>query len=255
MACGCEQIVDFPDNKKEYEKRLVVEGFLTDIFEEQKVRVTYTLPLSDSLSCEVVPNAKVMIYSNSGDTVFLTYKEDGWYKSAPFSAQITKQYTLEVQIGDFVTKSVSDCLPGQQLDSLYFKRYRLSVGKDTVYHIYFNAGLTDPNINRYYMVEVFRNKKKLTEGDEVWTFSDKNLTSLSNIEIPAETHLGDTVDVELHSLTAPMFHYFSQYSEVIFSDIIVNQNYRENPPIMFDQKVLGYFKVSSVHSKRIIIEK
>lgn len=255
LACGCEQIVDFPDNKKEFEKRLVVEGSLTDIFEEQMVRVTYTLPLSDSLSCELASNAIVEIYSNFGDTVSFKYQENGWYKSAAFAAEEGKLYTLEVKIGDFVAKSVSYCNPGHPIDSLYYRRYRLSEEKDSVYHLHFDVGIVDPNNIRYYMLEVYRNHKELTAGDEVWMFSDKNLISVTNIEIPAETHIGDTVDVELHSLTEPMFNYLSAYSKVIFSDVLINQNYRENPPTMFDQNVLGYFKVSSIHSKRIIIGK
>jgi hypothetical protein len=251
---GCEQIMEMPVDSKGYEKIPVVEGFLTNKFEKQVVRVSYTLPLSDSLSCKVIPDATVLIYSNTGDTAHFNYLEDGWYESAPYAAEEGKQYTLEVKIDTFVAKCVSDYIPEKKIDSLFYRRYRQANSKDTVYHVYMNAGSVDPTYTRYYMLEVYRNHNQITLGDEVWTFKDDLSVNLRNIEIPVESRKGDTIDIELHTLTEPMYNYYSRYTEVIVSDDIVNQNYRENPPIMFNKKVIGYFKVSAVYSKRIIIE-
>lgn len=254
LLAGCEEIVDFPE-ESHYTKLPVVEALLTNRFEPQRVRVSYTSALSDSLSCVPVSNANVLIYSDKGDTAVFSYESNGWYVSQPFSAEVGKLYTLYVETGGMITRSYSELIPEKTIDSLYYKRDFKGKTSDTIYHIYLNAGEIDSSDVRYYILQAFINSKDVTRGDEMWIFDDKYLYDMENIELPADIRPRDTVDIELHTLTKPMYDYFLGYANILFADQMVNQNYRVNPPLMFDQQVLGYFKVSAVSRKRIIVGK
>lgn len=252
FLAGCEEIVDFPA-ESEYRKMPVIEAQLTNQFEPQRVRVSYTSTLADSLSCIAEADAHVLIYSDKGDTAFFTYESNGWYTSPLFAAEAGKLYTLEVKTANMVTKARSELIPEKTIDSLYYKRSYKEKSNDTIFHVFLNAGEADSMRVRYYNLQAYVNGHEVTRGDEIWIFDDKYLYNLENIELPVQIRRRDTVDIELHTITKPMYEYLTGYANLLFSDQMINQNYRVNPPMMFDKQVMGYFKVSAISRKRIIV--
>lgn len=251
LITGCEEITDFP-GMSESEVRPVVEAVLTSKPEVQQVRVSYSTSLNDSLSSTAFEDAVVKIYTDQGDTVIYEYAGDGLYKSKPFCALEGKKYTLEVIMGNLVTRSISEIVPVKNIDSLYYKIYQ-KTKKDTLFHVFINAGQVDPAQVKYYLVQLYKNDTLVTTGNQIWSFHDKYMMNLNDIELPENLRRGDTVDLELQTITKSMYDYYYLFSHNIFSEGLTDQNYRTNPPEMFDKNVLGYFQVSAVSRKRIVI--
>ena len=251
IITGCESIVDFPKAPKANEYP-VIEALLTNRDEVQKVRVSYTTSLEDSVSSRVVDNAMVFVCSDAGDTSVYHYTENGWYASAPYYANTGKIYTLNVNIGNVSYKATGSLISMNGIDSVYTRRLEV-VGKDSAYFAFINAGVVDPSVPRYYQIDAYKNDSLLTGGINIAVFYDKYLTSLIGINLPFAFSQKDTVDLQLYSLSQTMFNYYQSLSINIFSLSFVNSGYRSNPPAMFSPFALGYFQVSAVDRKQIII--
>lgn len=251
IIIGCESVVDFPaiTNGVRYP---VIEAVITNLNEAQKVRVSYTTALDDSLSSLPVSNAHVFVYSNVGDTVVYHYTEDGWYASDPFYAVAGKTYTLTVSIDSAIFNTPGSIIPMHGIDSLYAKHVPDS-NKDSAYFVSFNAGGVDPDFTRYYQINIYKNDSLLTGGTNIAVFSDEFLTALNGINLPFTYLRKDTVVIELFSISKEMFDYYLSLTTNIFSLNYRSSGYQTNPPQMFGISALGYFQVSAVDKKQIII--
>lgn len=250
LLWACEEISDFPESGNDI-KIPVVEAILTSNSGTHEVNISYTTFLNDTVSSRSVENASVKVWTDSGDTIVFLHMKNGIYKSKPFAVEAEKQYTLHVETPDFKVTSISKPEPVKIIDSLY---YRLENSKDSTYHVYLNAGSIDPQNTRYYLIQAFRNNKLVTKGDEIWIFEDKYLDNLNNIEMFHNFKYGDTLDIELQSLTKPVYDYYSALLNILVYNQLSSQNYITNPPKLFKENVLGYFQVSMVSRRRIIVK-
>jgi hypothetical protein len=248
LLAGCESIVNFPEinDAAQYP---VIEALLTDKAEIQKVRVSYTARLDDTLNSIPVNNARVRIFSNTGDTFLYQNTGKGWYESKPFAASSGKVYTLKVEVDTISVQASGSLISMNGIDSLYIKPSNNS----TSYSLFANAGSADPASTRYYQLNISRNDTLLTGDSNIAVFNDQYLTSLHTLRLPYFYSLNDTVDIELFSISKPMYDYFLAISINIFNLNFINSGYQTNLPQMFGKSVLGYFQVSAVNRERIII--
>lgn len=250
ICAGCESVVDFPEVSRASEYP-VIEALLTNQDEVQKVRVSYSTALDDSVSSRPVTNAQVYVSSDVGDTTVYHYT-DGWYVSSPYHAIAGRIYTLTVNIGGVGYKAVGSLIPMNGMDTLYARRMPY-VGRDSAYFTYFNAGAVSPTVIRYYQIDVFRNDTLLTGGTNIAVFNDKYLSSLTGVNLPFPFSQNDTAVLKLYSISQAMFDYYQSLSVNIFSLSFVNGGYRGNPPLMFNRFAAGYFQVSAVDEKKLVI--
>jgi hypothetical protein len=251
IITGCESIVDFPEVPQTSEYP-VIEAILTDQNEVQKVRVSCTTSLEDSVSSHPVSDAKVYVCSDTGDTAVYHYTDNGWYASAPYQAMPGKTYKLTVNINKVDFSATGSLIAMNGIDSLYTKRLPKE-NKDSAYFVLVDGGPVNPNDTKYYQIDVYRNDSLLTDGINLAVFNDKYLTALRGINLPFAFAQNDTVDMVLYSISENMFNYYESLSVNIFSLSFVNSGYRTNPPQMFSKFTGGYFQVSAVDKKRMII--
>ncbi len=251
IMTGCESVVDFP-NLPQAPEYPVIEGLLTDQDEVQKIRVSYTTALDDSVSSRPVNNATVYVFSDAGDTAVYHYTVNGWYASSPYHADPGKTYTLYVNTGNASYTAKGALISMNGIDSIYARRLP-NVDKDSAYFTFINAGAVDPTVTRYYQINLYKNDSLLTGGTNIAVFNDKYLSALRAINLPYAFSKNDTVTLELYSLSKAMFSYYESLTINVFSLNFVNSGYRTNPPQMFSKFAAGYFQVSAVDKKQIVI--
>ena len=253
FMAGCESVVDFPEipNAGQYP---VIEAMLTNQVEIQKIRVSYSTSLNDSLSNLPITNARVFVSSDAGDTVVYEYTNDGWYASKPFGAQLGKNYSLSVTIDSINYQASGSLMPMNGIDSLYIKHLPYSK-KDSAYYVFLNTGFVDPAVTRYYQVNIYENDSLLTRDKQLAFFSDKFLSESASLKIPYEFLENDTVKIELLSLSKEMYTYYNTLNTNILNEGLVDIGYQTNPPCMFNKSALGYFQISQKDEKTIVIRR
>jgi hypothetical protein len=245
---GCETIVDFPESPNS--KTIpVIEAILTDQLTNHYVRVSYSASLTDTSASIPLNDATIRVIAGLNDTINYTCISKGWYKSEPYKATPNVNYTLEVCIDTIVYKSTGKIIEMNGIDSLYF-RY----ANNSSYYVYMDAGITDPDVVHYYLINAKRNDTLITKGSEIWMINDKYTYSLNKIPIPYIFKESDTVSIELHSISKEMFDYYYFLGIEIFAVNFMNMGYANNPKSMFEPDALGYFQLSAVSRKGLRIK-
>ncbi len=253
LAISCEDFLSFPD----HDTRLhypVIEAVLTDSVEVQKVRVTWSVDVEDTLSGWIIDNSIVKIVSSAGDTVNFEYADNGWYHSPVFAAHSGVNYTLEVTIGTDTYRSSGSIQELRDFDSIYYKYSRNPDASDSSYYVYFDYSKPDPKNTCYYMIDVDSNNVRLTQGSGLIIYEDRYIDYLKGVLIPVAFNENDTAVITAHSLSRDMYEYYYKLGYQVFSMDLTSISYQTNLPQMFAPKALGYFQVSAVRSRRIIIK-
>ncbi|MBN2813208.1 MAG: DUF4249 domain-containing protein [Bacteroidales bacterium] len=251
---SCEQIIDFPESA-DSEALPVIEAVLIDKPEVQKVRVSYSTMISDSNAYHLIEDAQVRVISGDGDTVTYSYDADGWYFSPVYAAKAGVEYTLEVITGEVTYRSSAQVIAMNGIDSLYSKYQEAWEGEPAGYYVYMNAGPANQEDTHYYQINFTCNDTLKTLGSELWLFSDLYAERIDNLKLPVPLSENDSVAVELLSLSAGMYDYYYKLAYEVLNLNLSNISYRTNLPSLFEPKALGYFQVSAVSRKTIVVGK
>lgn len=252
ITVACQDLAELPE-RGNYERIPVIEAVITDQLNYQRVRVSYSTQLNDSLSSIPVSDAQVKIVTEHGDTVSFKYTGNGYYINNDFISSSGELYELQVQINTIVYRATSMMVPVNGLDSVTYSHGKKHNNRDSAYYLKFFAGETDREIVKYYKIQIYKNGRLVTTGSNTVLFSDKSTSSLNGIELDHGFARADTLDIELYSLSKEVFYYYVY----AFNNILYNANFdldfKTNPAIQFSPKALGYFQVSSLSRKRVII--
>ncbi len=252
LFTGCENLIGFPDIP-DHQPVPVIEAILTNEPVVQKVKVSYSVSLSDSNSCRPVEDALVRVISDAGDTLEYFHQTAGWYHSAVFAAAPGIVYRLEVVIGGEAYRSTGEVIEMNGIDSLYYRYEDESAFGDAGYYVYMNAGEVMRD-TRYYSINASRNDTLKTIGGEIWIFSDDLVESINNVKLPLSFAAKDSVTIELLSLSKAMYDYYYKLAyEVLYLDLS-NISYRTNLPVLFQPAALGYFQVSAVSRRSMVVK-
>lgn len=249
---ACEDVVRFPD-QDDYPALPVIEAILTDSEEVQKVRVTYSTNLNDSLAYSAVSDADVIICSSEGETFSFSYDGNGWYNSSVFAACPGVEYTLEVTLAGITYVSTGSIQERGSLDSVYYKYDKPPESKDSAYYVYFDLKKHPANLTGYYLVDVDTNGSRITHGSELYIFQDNYVDQLKGLSINIPLQVNDTMDIRLYTLSKELFDYYFKLSYQVFSLDLSHISYQTNLPALFEPWTPGYFQVSAVIRKEVVI--
>ena len=250
---ACEDFVSFPDqNSGVYYP--VIEALLTDQPEVQSVRVTWSRDVEDTIAGLAIDNSVVKVISSDGDTVFFEYVNDGWYDSPVFGARSGITYSLEVTIGTETYRSSGTMDVLQDFDSVYYKYNRNPNDSDSAYYIYFDYLKPDPAQTKYYMLDLDSNGVRITQGSRLLIYEDKYMDYIRGIFVPIPLSLNDTAVLVAYSLSREMFDYYYKLGYQVFEMDLGTISYQSNLPQMFFPKAYGYFQVSAVRKRTVIIK-
>jgi hypothetical protein len=77
---------------------------------------------------------------------------------------------------------------------------------------------------------------------------------MEDIKLQYALRLNDTVTIELYSISQKVYNFYDQLNRLVFLNYS-SIGYMENPPNMFDHYAMGYFQISAVEKKSIVVRK
>lgn len=94
------------------QKSLVVDGYITDIYQQQEIKITYSSAFSDGIHLkDYEENAQVFVQDDLGNRIPFIHDEKGVYLSDAFAGLANRTYQLFIQIGEEVYASSIQELP------------------------------------------------------------------------------------------------------------------------------------------------
>lgn len=286
---GC--VSEFVPVIEEEEELLVVEGLVTDQLRSNTITLSKSLPLGKKSEAKPLGNCHVRITDDLGNTWELTERKTGTYitDSTQFRGVIGRTYTLEIALnryGNFDYRSDPvTMLPVPPIDSVYYEKIQikdsLEVYPKGVDACRIFVDTHDPdNVCRYYRWD-FRETWILqllwpVENAICWVSENSSSINLKSTAAFSESvvkrqpvqyinHQTDRLSrrysilVNQYSLSADEFLFWEKLQnltdqtgglyDIIPSSIPGNIRSIDNP----DEKVLGFFSVSAVQSKRLFI--
>jgi len=252
---GCfQEPIDLDLNQGDNEK-LVVEAWISNLDEQQKVTLSLTADYLDSLEVNYVNDAEVFLTYNQ-ETLTLSPQGQGEYTlPMDWVAETDIDYTLEVVYQDesYVASSFMKEMPElEEIRAEFFER------RDSIdyYDVFFGFQETEGEGDGYYGIDYLKGTMvgdTLTNGgftsdefsDGIY-FSDVTLTN-DGYEI------GDTVILEAYSIGKEASDFLLDIISEVFREGLFDAppvNVRSN----FTNGALGYFIASGGRQYEIVIE-
>lgn len=261
---SCEKVIDIDLNQSN--PRFVIEGNLSNVTGESKVRISKTLNFDETTTFPAISGALVTITDNNLNQIdTLTETSAGNYFKAGLAGLAGHTYTMMVNIDNEIFTAASTMPFSVNLDSLVQENLAGSVtgggpggsgapgnpGGDHDYEtiIQITPQYTDPvNSENYYQFEVTRND---TLVDDVFIRNDVGFNgSSSHLPLRVKADEGDVITIDLQCIDKTVYNYFFGLNENI------NQSSATpaNPASNINNGALGYFKAHTSKKKTISIE-
>jgi hypothetical protein len=282
-------IVPYFPKINEKEELLVVEGLITDQPGINTVKLSKSYPLWARESFKTFNDCKVWITDNLGNVFSLKETATGKYvtDSASFRGIVGRKYTLHIKttpaLGNVNYESVPvEMKPVPPIDSIYYEKRLFDYGSQTFEgcQIYLDTHtpLNNNMFFRYDYTETWEFHLPYDVPHKIcWISNSSNKIMIEN---SAVSHDGTVTRFPVNLITNPIdrlsvkysilvkqyslnedeFHYWERLKNIneqvggLYD--IVPSNIQNNVFCVDNQfeKVLGYFSVSAVASKRIFIK-
>jgi hypothetical protein len=287
-------VTEFVPQISEDHDLMVVEGLITDQPGQNSVKLTTSLPLGVRTDARPLSGCNVSVSDDSGNSFVLKEKTAGNYVADPsFHGIIGRFYTLHINGGPNRHNQTYVSLPAllspvPAIDSVYYEKEVLSYYTGTPSEEGCNIYLDTydrENVCKYYRWEYVETwsfslpyyTPEFVPNSHCWitksseNINVKNTTSFSETRIVRQplkfvSNESDrlkekySILVNQYSMSEAEYEYWEKLENVVENtgglyDIIPasipsNISCNENP----DEKVLGFFSVSAVKSKRMFIK-
>ncbi|MEJ7559500.1 MAG: DUF4249 domain-containing protein [Pedobacter sp.] len=240
---GCEKVIEL--EFKDSEPVIVVYGDISDLSDNQYVRISRTYQFTESNKFNAVTGARVIVTTQTGSVINYSEISPGVYQSPRFRGRAGVQYTLDVSVEGKKYSAMSTMPDKVVLDSLNFREVSFFGSNST--HIV--ANFKDPvgvqNQYRYVLsvkskiVEDLVSEDRFNDGNEVANTIYHELNDLEP---------GDEIELDLQCVDRNVYRYYYAFG----------QNSGEggppvapaNPPSNISNGALGIFSVHT-SSKRV----
>lgn len=240
-----------------------IEAIWTDqgIFNEVKITLSNTY--YDSLDYEVVKDAEVTIRQRSSGKIIPFRFFDGTksYRANPTErAQSGETYELNVKWRGREFQSSGVMLEAPIVDSVTWKFEEKRLFREEGYYIkvYGKAPFQE---NNNYRIRVIENDTLKNQRDDYLLFDDTFGLGFfeEGLELGYAFQEKDRVRLELYRLNRDAFDYLNQLVNLLFNDGGLFSPPPQNPTsnikvVKGDSEVLGYFVVSPVLSRSVVIQ-
>jgi hypothetical protein len=243
------------------DSKIVIEGLLTNQSGKQFVKVARTVGFYDEGINPAVSGATVRVTDNLGNVTPYTESENSgvYLPDAAFVGQVGRTYSLEVVVDGDTYSATEELLSVTKIDSLTYGISEEEYGDPEEKGRYYSAFMytKEPqDEDNFYMFKFYRNGEWLNDNGEDITVTDDVAVgeAIEGLEMPEYHALGDSVSMEMYSLTKTQYIYWSDVANLIFSDGGVFSPLPANPRSNISGGALGVFQVSSVESDYVVIK-
>ena len=285
FLASCEDVIEVETGFEE--SQLVVDAWLDNMDRKQTIRLTQSQDYFDSNFSRGVQGAEVNLVVNGERTIEFTETAPGDYSWTPGSAGeigvVGDAYELEIKVGGEIFSGRSEMKRVPRIDSIaqVFEEEQLGIPEG----IYAELFATDfVGTGDTYWVRTWKNDTLLNKPLEILVIWDSTFDSGSDLDgvqfifpirrginpipddfdsiddLPPPYAPGDSIYVELHSITNDAFRFWSIAQEQmingengIFALPVANTRgnvFNQNS----NERVLGFFNVSATETASKVIE-
>jgi len=209
LFSSCEKVIDLDLNNAE--PIIVIEGNISDQTENQFVRISKTIPFTESNSFNGYAGAKVTVTPPSGIPINFTEVSKGLYRSQRFRGTPGQTYKLEVLAdGKLYTANSTMPLPVVP-DSVGFKKLSF-FGNSKIYPtVYYKDPAGVQNQYRYLLKINNKSQADIVFEDR---FNDGNEVSDVIIYDGDDIKSGDSIEIEMQTIDRNVFKYYFAISQI-----------------------------------------
>ena len=260
---ACQEEVYLPLGEKE-QAVPIIEGIWTDNGIYNSVKITLSKDFYDSLDSEVITDAQVVI-TIPGTEKVIPFRYIGATKSyRPVNpserAVVGEKYRLFVKWKDIVFRSEGVMLEPPVVDSVTWSFQEERLFREEGYYIKVYGKVPFKQDNNY-RIRVIENDTLKNQRDDYLLFDDTFGLKFfeQGLELGYAFKENDRVRLELFRLNRDAFDYFNQLVNLLFSDGGLFSPPPQNPEtniqvIQGESEVLGYFMVSPVLARTVVIQ-
>jgi hypothetical protein len=251
---SCQKVIDIeldtaPD-------QIVIEGNITDQLGVQSIKISQSVPYTESNHYPAVRGATVIVKDEKGQSWNFTETQPGTYTSGPLKGEAGGIYTLVVTAHDGAIYTASSAMPKPViLDSLSFKVYDFFGDETKEVQVSYKDPVDASNQYRYLMKvngtavkQIFVDNDRFTNGkggERPLFYSAENEKD--------KLKKGDQVEIEMQCIDQQMFTYWYTLSRQAESGPGGGVT-PGNPPSNISNGALGYFSVHTTQVKTINIK-
>lgn len=269
---------------------LVVDAFLTNMPGEQVIKLRYTDPYFSNEFSPTATGATVVVSDNQGnDFTFTDEDNDGnytWFLGNMIAfGNIGRDYTLTITLEGKTYVASSSMNPVPPIDSISTEFRESELGQPEGHYAELHA-VDLPGKGNCYWIKTFKNGVFLNKPQEFNLAFDGSFTEGANADgvafiqpiaeginrVPdsgdgaVDTDdlppyvVGDSIRVELHSITIPTFYFFDEVrTQTTLGDAGIFAEPPTNVPTNIvatdsEEKPQGFFSVASVSVAEKVVE-
>ena len=250
---SCEKVIDIDLNTPE--TQLVIEGNITDQLMRQTIRISRSVPYTESNVYPPVSDATVTVTDNEGRAWNFVETQPGKYTSARFKGESFLTYTLRVTVDDAAYTATSTMPQAVKLDGLGLKVFTFGDEQNKQVEVYYQDPDRKANQYRYVMkVNGLPVKRIFVENDRFTDGKEATSTLFYNPDNDNEKlKEGDEVEVEMQSIDKPVYTYWYAISQQTQNGPAAGVT-PANPPSNISNNALGYFSAHTTESRVLIIK-
>ncbi|GAB2973829.1 hypothetical protein GCM10027049_04970 [Mucilaginibacter puniceus] len=246
LFSGCEKVIDL--KLKDASPQLVIEGNVTNQLTNHIVKISKSVPFTDSNKFPAVSGAVVTINDDKGNVYNLIESSPGTYITPRFAGRTNYKYTLTVNVNG-QTYTGSSVMPLiVRFDNLSYKDSFFDSNKKIMTVHYQDP----PNVvNQYHYViyidgvqiknTILVNNDNFTNGRYV----DDDLFQTEN-----DILVGQNITVEAQCIDNNIYTYLFSLREQLTGGPAPTPS---NPPSNLNNNALGYFSAHTVQRLNILI--
>lgn len=262
LCSSCEDVVDLtlPDG----ETQLVIDGWLTNQEGEKQVILSNTTNYFNNVLSSFETNALVVLNNEDGPIDTLAEKSNGLYIT-DYVGQIGTSYHLYIRTnsGEEYASIPEQLQAVSNITKIYSKFVKASTFEEEGYYVFIETD--EPvGVGNFYQWKQYVNGVYLNTPSDLLFFSDEftdgNPIREFKVTVNDPLELGDTYLIQQLSISENAYEFFNQLQiQTAFVGTLF-----DNPPAALKgniinlnpsgKKPLGYFGVSAVSDKRLIIE-
>jgi hypothetical protein len=259
LFSACEEIIEIDFNPSD--SQIVIEGDIGNIGEPNKVIITKSVAINDSIFPNV-ENALVVIYDDFGNRDTLLEVDSsgptpGIYSGSKFSGISGRNYHLEVETQNQFLSASSYLNNQVEIDSINIVETIGSTpgppGSQGIRRFLVRVSFQDPpNEKNYYRFVEYVNGKK---SSRIYVDDDRltnGTYTTINLRSAKKYNTGDIVTIELQCIDQAVYEYFNSFGNLNGGP--QSASTPANPYTNIVGSKLGYFNAHTVSRKTVVIQ-
>jgi hypothetical protein len=248
---GCEQKIEL--KLENADPKIVIEGWVTDQPGPYDFKVSRSSPYLGDGADVKVSGARLILRDDMGVVDTLVETRPGWYQTTHLQGQMEHNYVLEVNV-EGTTYTASNYMP--RINPLLGTGYEYN---DTmVFGAGYYVGLLaqEPaGIGDFYQFRFWRNDTAFNAISDLLISDDRYVDGqISPFLFPYPNRLGDTVVVEVRSISAKTYDFFVTLFQQGTGSGGPFASVPDNLATNFDNGAVGWFGAASARRDTLVIQ-